>query len=99
MPAEDYRRASGPPDEAPPCDKPGCERLGVIAQTIYGLDEVPRVWHWCVFHDPEEPSEQCIRCGRVVVDPQEFTFGEGPEEDVWGFICPGCLTPEERRHP
>ena len=41
------------PDDAPPCDQPGCDRLGVIEQVIYA-PEWTRTWHWCVFHDPED---------------------------------------------
>ena len=42
----------GVPDEAPNCDEPGCERLGVIAQTVTTTHGT-RTWHWCLTHDPE----------------------------------------------
>ena len=40
------------PDDAPPCDQPDCDRLGVIEQVVTGPGWT-RVWHWCVSHDPE----------------------------------------------
>ncbi|MGH3365677.1 MAG: hypothetical protein ACRDOY_00550 [Nocardioidaceae bacterium] len=45
------------PDDAPPCDEPGCDRLGVIVQVVHE-PEGTRTWHWCVFHDPEDPEGQ-----------------------------------------
>lgn len=43
---------------APPCDRPGCDRIGVIEQVVYDLKWFPdptwtNTYHWCVMHDPE----------------------------------------------
>ncbi len=41
------------PDDAPPCDHTGCDRLGVIPQVVT-TPEGSRTWHWCLTHGPEE---------------------------------------------
>ena len=42
------------PDDAPTCDEPGCNRLGVIVATVVWASGATQVWHWCVWHDPED---------------------------------------------